>query len=82
MIQDNDIEQRVHDVMLDLMITLNRHGITTLPVGAVMRIMGVPNEVASQHDDEYVESTDALDGVEKIGDLAILVEVPPGTQFH
>lgn len=83
MIQDKDIEQRVRDVMLDLMITLSRHGINTVPVGAVMRIMGVPNEVAEQHDDEYVESNEAvLEGLEEIGDLSILVEVPPGTKFH
>ena len=45
-------------LMADLMSTLHRHGIKEVHVGAMMRLMGVDDAVAAEHDNERVELSD------------------------
>ena len=81
---DQELEQTIGAVILDILITLNKHGIKSVSVGAVMRILGVPNSIAERHDDEYVESTDKLlqDNI-TYDDIKVQVETPPkGTVYH
>ena len=77
----DDIEKRISELLHAVMMTLHRYGIKTVPVGAMMRLVGVPNDVAQRHDSEYVEidpsqSTDL--GAIWRGDH----KAPDGTYYH
>lgn len=77
------VENKVRQIILDLMVTLGRHGIKSVPVGALMRMLGVPNDVASNHDDEIVEVSPDLLNIIDIGEMEIsTLEPPAGTRYH
>ena len=54
MLEELEIEQSIRLAILNLMLVLYDCGIVEVHVGGVMRILGVPNEVAANHDDERV----------------------------
>jgi hypothetical protein len=69
--------------MLDVMAVLYDNGIKHVHMGAMMRLLGVDDVKASEHDNEMIE----LD--EKFGAMLTLlnkdvapVEVPDGATFH
>lgn len=51
----DEIETNLHDLIMDLCRVMHDHGYTTVRVGDMMRLMGVPEERASGHDDEYID---------------------------
>lgn len=55
MLDDDQLEDHVHDFIIDLCEVLYRRGYTVVPVGAMMRLIGVEPEKAMKHDDEYFE---------------------------
>jgi len=54
MLEDLEVDQSIRLAILNLMVVLYDCGITEVHVGGIMRILGVPDERASQHDDERV----------------------------
>jgi hypothetical protein len=52
MLDDAELDQVVRLSILNLMVVLYDCGITEVHIGGVMRIMGVSNDKAQQHDDE------------------------------
>ena len=52
MLDDAELDQVVRLSILNLMVVLYDCGITEVHIGGVMRIMGVPDDKAQQHDDE------------------------------
>jgi hypothetical protein len=52
MLDDAELDQAIRLSILNLMVVLYDCGITEVHIGGVMRIMGVPNDKAQQHDDE------------------------------
>ncbi len=82
--QDDDLlHERIKNIMLDVMAVLYDNGIKNVHMGAMMRLLGVDDSKASQHDSEVIE----LD--EKFGTmLAELnkkvepIEIPQGTTIH
>ena len=52
MLDDTELDQAVRLSILNLMVVLYDCGITEVHIGGVMRIMGVPDDKAQQHDDE------------------------------
>ena len=54
MLDNLDIDQAVRLAILNLCVILHDCGITEVHVGGIMRILGVPNELAQEHDDERV----------------------------
>lgn len=71
-------------IMYEILATLYSHGIDTVSVGAIMRLLGVPNEVASQHDDEVIVVTDEVgEYMEETINLNNQdLQIPPGTTIH
>ena len=54
--QDTDpLYQYIRQVMLEIMAVLWVNGQTTLHVGAMMRLLGVPEDEAKLHDDERLD---------------------------
>mgnify|MGYP003344598936 FL=1 len=72
----------VRTLIYDLLGLLAQHGITRVSLGGVMRMLGVPNEKAKEHDEEYFHVT--LDAVTDLrdSDEEIDEEIPPGTTLH
>jgi hypothetical protein len=52
MLDDAELDQAVRLAILNLMVVLYDCGITEIHIGGVMRIMGVPDDKAQNHDDE------------------------------
>jgi len=54
MLDDLDIDQAVRLAILNLCVVLHDCGITEVHVGGIMRILGVPDNLAQEHDDERI----------------------------
>jgi hypothetical protein len=52
MLDDAELDQAVRLAILNLMVVLYDCGITEIHIGGVMRIMGVPDDKAQNHDNE------------------------------
>ena len=52
MLDDVELDQAVRLSILNLMVVLYDCGITEVHIGGVMRIIGVPDDKAQQHDNE------------------------------
>jgi hypothetical protein len=69
--------EEVREIMYDILALLHHHGISQVSVGGIMRLLGVPADVAAAHDNEYLHVVSA--------DLEIAEEseiAPPGTTLH
>lgn len=58
MSEDEKLDQLVKLLMADLISALHKHGIRQVHVGGMMRLMGIDDTVAAEHDDERVELND------------------------
>jgi len=47
------LEQAVQDFILDVCEVMYRRGYESAPIGAIMRLVGVPESSAKKHDDEH-----------------------------
>jgi hypothetical protein len=74
-----ELEEAVKDLIMDLCGTLYCHGYQQVSVGAIMRLIGVPPERASEHDGNII---DLHDQFAKSAVRPKNLEVPPGTVFH
>ena len=52
MLDNTELDQSIRLAILNLMVVLYDCGITEIHVGGVMRIMGVSDSMAQQHDNE------------------------------
>ena len=52
MLDDAELDQSIRLSILNLMVVLYDCGITEVHIGGVMRIMGVSDRMAQQHDNE------------------------------
>lgn len=77
--------KHVRSIMLEIGAILYVNGHTALHIGAMMRLIGVDNEIASQYDKEQIELDDTF--VKQIAsELAIQnimrSGIPPGVTVH
>ena len=71
----------IADIIVKLCLVLHSYGYQQVPIGPMMRLLGVDEEKAQQHDHEYFElDSDFLNFMEqqKISTQA----PPPGTILH
>jgi len=52
---DEYLHDRIQSVMLEVMGVLYDNNITLVHMGAMMRLLGVPDSKAAQHDNEMLE---------------------------
>jgi hypothetical protein len=71
--ESNELLEQVSGVVDDIVAVLYAHGIHQVHLGAIMRLLGVPDQNAAKYDHERLQ-------VES--ELAESVEVPAGTTFH
>ena len=48
--EQEELEQAIQDFILDVCEVMHRRGYESAPVGAIMRLIGVPESTAQQHD--------------------------------
>ena len=85
MMQDADpLYQYVRQVMLEIMAVLWVNGQTTLHVGAMMRLLGVPEDEAKQHDDVRLDLSENYAELAKYIGLQRFQDtrVPNGATIH
>lgn len=82
---DDHIYDYTRRLLLDIMAVLFVNGIRKVPVGAAMRLMGVHNDNAVDHDHEWIEieenfgeTLQKLNIVERFS----LQNIPKGTTIH
>jgi hypothetical protein len=77
-----NIESHVRQTMLSVLSILYKNGVTIVSVGGLLRIFGVPNAVATNHDNEYIEIDEEL-SINDLDQLSILEPcAPEGTTIH
>jgi len=78
----DQLHEQIRSVMMDIMAIMYRNNFKTVRMGAIMRLLGVPDAKASKHDHEILE----LD--EKFGIMLMELnkstpqEVPKGAIIH
>jgi hypothetical protein len=55
MLDDIELDQQIRMALMNLMVVLYSCGITTIHLGGLMRILGVDNKIAGQHDNEQLQ---------------------------
>ena len=82
--EQDPIYDYVRQVMLEVMAVLWANGQKELHVGAMMRLIGVDEAHAREHDDERVEITEELERMAQDFDLQHLMQkrVPAGATIH
>ena len=58
MLEDLKLEETVRMAILNLMLVLYDCGIQQVHLGGLMRLLGIPNERAAEHDNQLVELDD------------------------
>lgn len=76
-------EEAVKDLVVNICLVLSEFGITEVHVGGLMRLVGIEEELAAEHDDELMVITD-IQQVKKSADNSneIIEVAPPGTTLH
>ena len=54
MLEDVELEADIRMLVYELMMVMYQHGLREVHIGGMMRMLGVDNRVASNHDDEVV----------------------------
>ena len=76
-------EEAVRDLVVNICLVLSDFGITEVHVGGLMRLVGIEEELAAQHDDELMVITDIQQLQKQAGEETEIIEVaPPGTTVH
>lgn len=82
---DDPVYDFARSILFDLMAVLYINGIRKLPVGAAMRMMGVHNDNAAAHDDEWIEIEENFNETIQqlnIAERLMLTAIPQGTTLH
>lgn len=76
-------EESVKELVVNICLVLADFGITEVHVGGLMRLVGIDEELAAQHDDELMIITD-IQQLRKTNDEESEINevAPPGTTLH
>jgi len=81
--QDEILHERIKTIMLEIMAVLYANGINNIRMGAMMRLLGVDDTKAAEHDGEIIEVDEKFGAMlSKLNKNIEPVEVPKGTIFH
>lgn len=79
------IEQHLYDLILDVCAVLYANGYRAVPMGAMMRLIGVADEHAAQHDNNMFELDDEFVQVMQQRQhhlVGVTEQLPPNTTLH
>ena len=76
------LEQAVQDFILDVCEVMYRRGYDSAPIGAIMRLIGVPESAAQQHDNEHFMLDDDFEKMMMARQAPVLKRAPQGVTLH
>jgi hypothetical protein len=79
---DEYLHERIHSVMLEVMGVLYGNNITLVHMGAMMRLLGVPDAKAAEHDNEMLELDEKFGAMLQQLNKSTSKEVPEDATFH
>ena len=82
MLDASALEQNLHDLILELCHVMHNHGYESLNVGAMMRLIGVGEERASQHDEEWIDLAEHFEKQKQVSDRPISKTNSEGKTLH
>jgi hypothetical protein len=88
MLDTSALEEKVQDLIVDICKALYQHGFREVPVGAIMRLIGVENTTANRHDEEYFQLDKDFEALLQEQEIAeyekslMQKTPPPGTTLH
>ena len=81
--EDDLIHQRIKNIMLDVMAVLYDNGIKNIHMGAMMRLLGVDDSKAAEHDSEIIELDEKFGFMlSQLNKKEVPEEIPQGTTIH
>lgn len=76
-------DDSVHDALADICAVLYEYGITEIPVGGLMRVLGIDNDTAAEYDDEIMVLDGDFENFEFVDQLdESETQVPAGVTIH
>jgi hypothetical protein len=82
MLDDDQLESAVRELIIDLCEVMYRRGYESVPVGAMMRLVGVGNERAANHDHEFFALDREFEEVIKTRKRSVPEKTPQGVTLH
>lgn len=82
MLDETALEANLHALIVDICRVMHTHGYETISVGAMMRLIGVGEERASRHDDEWIDLVTYFDKNAQVPDRAIPKINSEGQTLH
>lgn len=82
MLDDDQLETTIRDLLIDLCEVMHRRGYDTVPVGAMMRLVGVGEDRARLHDQEYLALDQDFQIMLEHRKHTALKQAPPGVTLH
>ena len=82
MLDESALEANLHALIVDMCRVMHDHGYETICVGAVMRLIGVGEERASRHDDEWIDLASYFDKQPQVPDRPIPKVNSEGKTLH
>ena len=86
----DSLEETVQNLIVDICKTLYLHGYREVPLGAIMRLIGVADSVATEHDNEFFRLDGEFEELmqedeefeKEMQEKMANAVPPPGTIFH
>jgi hypothetical protein len=79
MLDEKLLSEKVQALLLDICTVLHSYGYREVSVGVLMRMVGVPDERARVHDEEFFEITEE---VHQPNSVLKPATAPPGATLH
>ena len=79
---DEILHERIQTIMLEVMGVLYDNNITMVHMGAMMRLLGVPDHKAAEHDNELIKLDEKFGTMLMELNKSIPQEVPKGAIIH
>ena len=79
---DEYLHERIQTVMLEVMGVLYGNNITMVHMGAMMRLLGVPDAKAAQHDNEMLELDEKFGAMLRELNKSTPQQVPEDATIH
>ena len=72
----------MQDVMLDIIAALYANGIRQVHLGGMMRMLGLPESIAAEYDEDRMEITSEFADIIEHKSKTSVPAVPTGTTIH
>jgi hypothetical protein len=82
MFDDDQLEDAIRELLIDICEVMYRRGYEMVPVGAMMRLVGVGEDRAQQHDQDYLTLDQDFLMILKNRKDHRLKEAPQGVTLH